>query len=165
MERMSPAVSHIMSLVAVALGGAGAGCQQGHAAELDSRVRLLYAGSFTTTVEQPEVETDCGREHVTFESSGYLTLDRATLSARLDGFGCGIDLSSPGGAEFSANAQACVPDGAVNFTGLGIERLAIESFSIDLSDQTTAWRARAWRELPSGRVSYCFGLTGSVQTR
>lgn len=56
-------------------------------------------------------------------------------------------------------------DSVVNFEGLGVELLDIESFSLNLSDWTTHWRARAWRQLPSGRVSYCFNLTGSVAQR
>jgi hypothetical protein len=74
-------------------------------------------------------------------------------------------LAKPAGTEYVAGAQACIPDGAVNFKGVGIERLEIVSFSIDLSDKTGLWRAKAWRALPSGRASYCINLTGSVEQR
>lgn len=152
-------------VIIVAFSGAGAGCRSVRAEELASRVRLLYTGSLSTTVEQPEAEAECGPEQVTFETSGYVAIDREESSARLEGFGCSIGLAEPSGAEFSANAQACIPSGVVNFKGLGLERLDIESFTFNLNDKTALWRARAWRELPSGRVSYCFDLTGSIEQR
>jgi hypothetical protein len=76
--------------IIAALSGAGVGCQQAHAAELASRVRFLYTASLSTTAEQPEGEAECGREQTTFESSGYLSIDREEPSVRLEGFGCSI---------------------------------------------------------------------------
>jgi hypothetical protein len=152
-------------VVAAALACSAVGCQDGHAEELSSRVRVLYTGSLTTTVEQSEAEVECGSEYMTFESSGYLSIDRAKPEAHLEGFGCNIGLAKPTGTEFSANEQECVPAGVVNFKGLGLDRLVMESFSVNLGDKQGAWRARAWRELPSGRVSYCFSLTGLVEQR
>jgi hypothetical protein len=163
MNRMSPTASR--AIVAIALASANVGCEDGHAAELASRMRLRYTGSLTTTVEQPDAEATCGREYVTFESSGYLTVDRARPSARFEGFGCSIELTSPSGGEFSGSAQRCLPSGVVNFEGLGLQRVDTESLSVNLNDDKISWQARAWRDLPSGRVSYCFTLMGSVEQR
>jgi hypothetical protein len=88
MVRMSLTAARFV--ITVALSGAGAACQNAQAEELASRVRFLYSGSLSTMVEQPEAEAECGEEQVTYESSGYLSIDREEPSARLDGFGCSI---------------------------------------------------------------------------
>jgi hypothetical protein len=53
-------------------------------------------------------------------------------------------------------------DGPVSFEGVGIERLEFEHLSLDPDAKTTAWRARVWRQLPDGPVSYCFELNGEL---
>jgi hypothetical protein len=58
-----------------------------------------------------------------------------------------------------------VADGAVGFNGFGLDGLRFDSIIVDPDAKTTVWRARAWRSLPSGRVSYCFDLNGALESR
>jgi hypothetical protein len=136
-----------------------------HAASLDTGSLFRYAGSLVTTVDQPDTEGECGPEYLTFDTSGYLSIDAPKRSARLEGFGCGIGLDEPDGSKLSAGLQPCVVDGVASFRGVGLDRLELESFSLDPEGKTATWHARAWRTLPTKRVSYCFKLTGSVEQR
>jgi hypothetical protein len=136
-----------------------------HAAMLDKRSLFRYAGSLVTTVEQPDTELECGREYLTFDTSGYLSIDASKRFARLEGFGCGIALDEPDGSKLSAGPEPCVVDGVANFRGVGLDQLELESFSVNPVDGTATWHARAWRNLPTKRVSYCFNLSGSVEQR
>jgi hypothetical protein len=168
--RQKTVVSRAVTLAAVTTGESRS-CSVSEERIVDARsrqadergTRVRYTGSLTTTIERPATEANCGRKSASFESSGYLSLDRAGLSARLDGFGCRVSLAEPSGGSLFANAQPCVPDGAVDFKGLGLDQLDVESLSVDLNDATTLWRARAWRELPSGRASYCLSFSGSIE--
>ena len=151
--------------VALGLGAlACASCQDAHAQPLAGEV-YHYSGSFVTTVEQPDSERDCGDEYVTFQASGYLSLDRAARLVRLEGFGCNVSVDEEAGTSLFGSSQPCVADGVVGFNGFGLDRLRFDSIIVDPDAKTTVWRARAWRLLPSGRVSYCFDLNGALESR
>lgn len=161
-----PARRH-SALASVALGVgalASVSCQDGHAQPLAGEV-YHYSGSFVTTVEQPESERDCGDEHVTFQASGYLSLDRSARLVRLEGFGCNLSVDDEAGTSLSGSSQPCVADGAVGFDGFGLDELRFDSIIVDPDATTTVWRARAWRSLPGGRVWYCFDLNGALEAR
>jgi hypothetical protein len=159
-------LAHDVAKMAVAVAAlACAACQSGHAAPLESRTLVRYSGKLMTYAEQPDSVADCGASYVTYDTSGYLVLDRSTRKARLEGFGCTLDVTEAASV-FTGAAQPCVIDGPASFQGVGIAELEFESFSVDVGSRSTSWRARAFRSLPDDRrVAYCFGVTGSVERR
>jgi len=162
--RTRPFVNHVAKTAVAVAALACAACQSGHAAPRESRTLLRYSGKLMTYEEQPDSVADCGASYVTYDTSGYLVLDRSTRKARLEGFGCTLDVTEAASV-FTGAAQACAVDGPANFQGVGIAELAFESFSLDVGSHSTSWRARAFRNLPDRRVAYCFGVTGSVEQR
>jgi hypothetical protein len=125
--------------------------------------RYRYSGSFVTTVEQPASRQNCGGEDLRYQASGYLNLNRSARLVRLEGFGCTLRVGEKTGTSFAGSSQDCVPDGAVGFSGFGLDALRLDTITIDPDAETIVWQARAWRSLPSGRVSYCFELNGTLE--
>jgi hypothetical protein len=151
-------------LAAVASALLALSCQSSEAAPLDSASRFRYSGEQIEHVEQPESASDCGRTGITYDTSGYFTLDRSAGRVRLDGFGCTLDVAEAG-SSITADAQPCMVDGPVSFQGVSIEKLDFEAFAIDLDAGTAAWRVRASRALPNGRFVHCFEVDGVVEPR
>jgi hypothetical protein len=139
-------------------------CRSGEARPLESSAVFRYAGKLVTHVEQPEAAADCGRKYISYETSGFVTLDRAQQKARLEGFGCDVGVQRASGI-LSATDQACVADGVAGFAGVGLDQMRIDDLSVDIGARKISWRARAWRRLPTGRVSYCFEVDGALEAR
>lgn len=139
-------------------------CSNSHAQTMDVEV-FHYSGAFVTTVEQPDSEQDCGEEYITYQANGYLSLNRAARQVRLEGFGCTLDVGEKAGTSLSGVPQDCQADGSVGFGGFGLDALRFDSIDVDPGAKATIWRARAWRPLASGRVSYCFDLNATLEPR
>jgi hypothetical protein len=157
-------ISVARRVLSIGVAAACVACQSSHAAEPPAETRFRYSGKLTMSAEQSDSIAACSENTGEYETSGFLSLDSARRRVLVEGYGCTLDVESAGSA-VSGSPQLCVIARLANFTGVGVSELRFESLSMDVNAGTITWSARAFRDLPSGRVAYCLELDGTLEAR